>query len=74
MSGIFHCADICRENGWTAGTRLVGHDGICTIEIEITSVFSIVIMAKIVAYDDAKVDWDVERVWRLDKREWRRVS
>lgn len=64
-------AEICRINGWSAGTRLVGDEGRGPEMIEITGVGRNSVLASRV---DARGELGYEREWTLKHREWRKVE
>ena len=68
-------AVLCRERGWTVGTRLVGDEGQGPTVIEITAVGERRILAKTITHA-GKVPWwaGSEGVWALDCRDWRKVG
>lgn len=66
------CADLCRHNGWTAGTRLVGDEGYGPTVIEITAVGQERILAKSISHNGLPTNGD-EAGWTLDCRDWRPV-
>jgi hypothetical protein len=61
-------ADLCRRNGWTAGTRLVGDQGFGPTVIEITAVGKRRVMAKAVSGPGSSFSW--EQAWSLSDRDW----
>ena len=64
-------ADTCRENGWMAGTRLVGDEGYGPTVIEITAVGERLILAKQISQDGKRAERD-EANWTLSCRDWKR--
>ncbi len=67
-------ADICREHGWRAGTRLVGEDGLGTTVIEITALGNQVMLARRVSQDGEPAAYDQDRSWRLSDRYWHEIA
>ena len=63
-------AEICRENGWKAGTMLVGDEGIGPTVIEITAVGEERVLAKIISHN-GKPSNIGEGSWALWCRDWR---
>ena len=61
-------AEICRRNGWRAGTRLRGNEGGESTTIIITAVGQWEILAK----EEEQEDYG-EHIWWLDCREWEEV-
>jgi hypothetical protein len=62
-------ADMCRKNGWTVGTRLVGDEGYGPTVIEITAIGECDILAKEISHNGIPT-LDRERNWTLSCREW----
>ena len=62
-------ADICRENGWIPGTRLVGDEGYGPTVIEITAVGERSILAKTVSHN-GQPSTVREGNWCLWCRDW----
>lgn len=67
-------ADICRENGWTPGTRIVGDEGFGPTVIEITAVGDLAILARVVSQNGKPVEFRSEMSWQLLHRDWRVVA
>jgi len=67
-------AVICRERGWTAGTRLVGDEGWGPTVIEITAVGEENILAKTITHNGNKPEWCGETTWTLDCRDWQEFT
>ena len=65
-------ADICRENGWTVGTRLVGDNGYGITIIEIAAIGGQAILARMVSQHGLAVNAP-EIPWRLSYRDWQVV-
>lgn len=63
-------AELCRRNGWAAGTRLVGDEGYGPCTIEITAVGQHSILARCVDPHGSQY----EQMWVLDCRDWKKVS
>lgn len=59
-------ADICRKNGWTVGTRLVGDIGYGPDVIEITAIGRGLVLA-------VSEPLRCESLWSLTCREWKAV-
>ena len=66
-------AEICRERGWTAGTRLVGDEGYGLTVIEIRFVGERVILAVQVSHNGVPACYSDERSWGLSARDWQVV-
>lgn len=67
-------AVICRERGWTAGTRLVGDEGFGPTVIEITAIGERSILAKTISHDGKPLAFcHNETSWTLSCRDWRKV-
>jgi hypothetical protein len=64
-------AEICRQNGWGPGTKLIGDEcgGYGTLTIEITAVGQRSILARVVSDSSG-----VETMWHLDLRDWKPVT
>ena len=69
-----HAADICREHGWRAGTRLVGNNGFGTTEIEITALGNQVMLARTVSQNGEPTAYGRDQAWRLSDRDWREIA
>lgn len=67
-------AELCRKNGWKAGTRLVGDEGYGPDVIEITAVGEYNILAKAISYNGKPVDSPREQSWTLQMRDWKEVK
>ena len=72
-------AEICRANGWTVGTRLVGDEGHGPTVIEITAIGEQCILARMLRHNelDRSRLWAIytrESIWPLSTRDWRVVS
>jgi hypothetical protein len=74
MSAWFNSADLCRQNGWGPGTRLVGDDGYGPTVIEITAVGEAVILAKTISHNGGPPRVRAENTWTLGLRDWRAVG
>jgi hypothetical protein len=74
VSTTLHCfkppAVICRERGWTVGTRLVGDEGDGPTVIEITAIGEEKIMAKTISEPPR---YKGESNWTLGARDWQPV-
>ena len=73
MSEYKYDADICRENGWGVGTRLIADEDTDPIEIEITAVGLKHVLAALVERDGT-IHASSEWYWSLQHREWRKVE
>lgn len=69
-----HPADICRENGWTVGTQLVGDESHGPTVIEITAIGEALMLAKMVTHCGFTAAYRGETIWTLDCRDWRVVG
>lgn len=65
-------AEICRENGWIAGTKLIGNEGYGDTVIEITAVGEKRILAKVITENENKTYY--ENSWVLWCRDWKVVQ
>lgn len=72
MGDMREPADICRENGWEPGTRLVGDEGRGQTVIEITAIGEQHILAKIISHA-GKPGSDREGLWSLSCRDWEEI-
>jgi hypothetical protein len=63
-------ADICRRNGWKAGTRLSGDEGYGPTVIEITAIGEEYVLAKSVSHNGQATDYPDESLWELCYRDW----
>lgn len=59
--------DLCRENGWTVGTRLVGDEGSGPTVIEITAIGKRRILAQVISGPSL---YSGEQPWTLRSRVW----
>ncbi len=66
-------AQMCRERGWTPGTRLVGDEGYGPTVIEITAMGEECILAKAISHNGQPLA-GVEESWVLWRRDWREVQ
>lgn len=66
-------AELCRENGWEVGTRLIGDEGYGPTVIEITALGEHKLLARQVAQNGVAVN-DSERTWVLYCRDWREAT
>ncbi|MGU3387192.1 hypothetical protein ACLBYG_21970 [Methylobacterium sp. D53M] len=66
-------ADICRERGWFAGTKLIGDAGFGPIMIEVTKLGERVMLAKVVSINGEPPSYGNDRAWTLGHRDWREV-
>ena len=64
-------AIVCRERGWSVGTRLVGDEGAGPEVIEITAIGETHILAKTVTFNGEVPTWAREGSWVLLCRDWR---
>lgn len=69
LNSKFTDAELCRRNGWGAGTYLVGDEGYGPTTIEITAVGERCILARTVAPRRAS-----ETTWTLRNRDWNRAE
>jgi hypothetical protein len=67
-----NAADVCRENGWPVGTRLIGDEGYGPSTIEITAIGERAILAKVIASPYGPNER--EGSWTLDCRDWKVTS
>jgi hypothetical protein len=67
--GVENDAELCRSNGWTVGTRLVGDEGYGPTVIQITAIGESVLLAKAVSQDGRSVSGR-ELTWTLACRDW----
>lgn len=58
-------AEVCRRNGWTVGTRLVGDEGYGPTVIEITAIGEELLLAKTLSPVARS-----ETAWTLSCRDW----
>ena len=63
-------ADLCREYGWTPGTRLTGDEGSGPTVIEITAVGERSILAKMISHKGKNIINPTENTWTLRNRDW----
>ena len=63
-----YAADICRERGWVAGTRIVGDSATGPKTLEITAIGKRIILAHSIDRVGS------EQPWTLDSRDWQEVS
>jgi hypothetical protein len=68
-----HAADICRENGWGVGTRLIGDMGFGPTVIQITALGTQVMLACTVSHNGAAVAYNDPQAWSLTARNWCRI-
>jgi len=73
MSEYKYDADICRENGWGVGTRLIADEDMRPFTIEITAVGLKRVLAVCVRRDGT-IHANDEGDWDLQWREWRKVA
>lgn len=66
-------AEICRQNGWGPGTRLVGDEGYGPTVIEITAVGRTGILALPISHNGIPEVRPYENSWTLDCRDWKEV-
>lgn len=69
-----HAAEICRENGWGIGTRLIGDAGFGPTVIQITSLGEKVMLAKMISHCRSAVGHHEAQAWSLGLRDWCRVE
>lgn len=64
-------ASICRAEGWTVGTRLVGDEGYGPNILKITAVGETMVLARSVAIRQRGVEYrHGEHAWTLGCRDW----
>lgn len=68
-----HAAEVCREHGWRAGTRLAGSDHLGATVIKITAVGQRVLLARTISQNHHPAAYGYERSWRLSDRDWYEV-
>ena len=73
MSEYKYDADICRENGWGVGTRLIADEDMRPFVIEITAMGLKHVLAALVERDGT-IHASSEWYWSLQHREWRKVE
>ena len=73
MSEYKYDADICRENGWGVGTRLIADEDMRPFVIEITAMGLKHVLAALVERDGT-IHASSEGYWSLQWREWRKVA
>lgn len=61
-------AELCRRNGWSVGTKLIGDEGYGPCMIEITAIGIEKILARCVTPHNTD-----EGLWVLDCRDWKAV-
>lgn len=66
-------ADVCRERGWTVGTKLIGDEGYGPTVIEITGIGASKILAKCLGHN-GKATGCPENSWVLWCRDWREAK
>ncbi len=64
-------ANLCRKNGWVAGTRIVGDEGYGPTVIRITAVGDHEILAMIESHNGEIYLDASEKQWTLLLREWK---
>ncbi|WP_438346629.1 DUF7241 domain-containing protein [Methylorubrum populi] len=69
-----HAAEICRENGWGVGTRLVGDAGFGPTVIRITALGTRVMLARMIRHNGVAVGHNDEHAWSLAGRDWCRIG
>ena len=62
-------ADLCRANGWTAGTHLIGNEGYGPTVIQITAVGYDSVLARCVEHKGVRQS-EREQSWTLEYRDW----
>lgn len=72
LNSTLSSADLCRANGWAAGTILEGDEGYGPERIRITAIGENEILA--VRADDKPGHFRGENSWCLRCREWREVK
>jgi hypothetical protein len=61
-------ADLCRQNGWTVGTILEGHEGRWPEQVQITAIGEQSVLVK-----SLEGCWSVEHLWYVGYRDWKKV-
>lgn len=69
-----NAAEICREHGWTVGTRLVGDAGYGPTIIQITALGDQVMLARIISHGCVTVGHHDAQAWTLSLRDWQPVG
>jgi hypothetical protein len=72
-SSDLSAAELCRQNGWGPGTRLVGDEGYGPTVIEITAVGRDHILALPISDNGKPCYRPYENAWVLDCRDWKEV-
>jgi hypothetical protein len=72
--GEYSDADVCRNNGWKVGTRLVGDEGYGPTVIELTAIGERNIMAKTISHNGKPEESPLEGNWTLSCRDWKVVK
>jgi hypothetical protein len=67
-------AELCRQNGWGPGTRLVGDEGYGPTVIEITAVGRDHILALPISHNGKPSYQPYENSWTLDGRDWKEAK
>lgn len=67
-------ADVCRDKGWTVGTRLAGDEGYGVTVIEITAIGEQQMLAKRISHGGNPVKDSRESSWVLWCRDWQEVT
>ena len=65
--------DLCRQQGWAPGTRLVGDEGYGPTVIELRYVGNNLVVAKAISHNGVPVS-EPEGTWSLQCRDWKEVS
>ena len=65
-------AEICKERGWVAGTRLVGDEGFGPTIIEITAIGKNGLLAETISHNGKKSSGN-ETSWVLWCRDWKEM-
>lgn len=66
-------AEICRERGWTVGTRIVGDEGHGPTVLVITAIGEHRILARTISQKGRPVTV-TETTWALDCRDWTELT
>lgn len=69
-----NAAEICREHGWTVGTRLVGDAGYGPTIIQITALSDQVMLARIISHGCVTIGHHDAQAWTLSLRDWQPVG
>ncbi len=73
LNDMHEPADICRENGWLPGAKLIGDEGYGPTVICITAIGEKNILAKEVSHNGQPRD-GYETSWVLYSRDWTEIK